>query len=261
MKIEVGEGQPHEILIPDVETASESYARRFQGPVGNWLLKVQASAALSLLSDITPSHLSVLDVGGGHHQLTAPLAGAGHDVVIHGSRMACHKQMVSSPVPLVVSDLCHLPFAEGSFDLVVGIRLLAHVEQENRLLEEMTRVSSKLVMIDFPVQSALHRAAPFLFRVKSRWEGNTRPYFQYSLQAVDRRLRDAGLQRVGLVRQFFLPMALHRALGRPQISRRLETAAARAGLTKSLGSPAILVAARLSVQSLPNPLNGTITTL
>ena len=36
--------------LPDVETASEDYARRFAGPVGEWFLRIQEQAVLRMLS-------------------------------------------------------------------------------------------------------------------------------------------------------------------------------------------------------------------
>ena len=49
---------------PDVETASDDYARRFSGPVGEWFLDVQERACLDLLRPWRGG--TVLDVGGGH---------------------------------------------------------------------------------------------------------------------------------------------------------------------------------------------------
>ncbi len=67
----------------DVETSSEAYARRFSGAVGGWFLAVQADATLDLLRPFPRAR--IVDVGGGHGQLAAPLAEAGHDVTVVGS--------------------------------------------------------------------------------------------------------------------------------------------------------------------------------
>ena len=37
--------------VPDIETASDAYALRFSGPVGDYLLDVQAQTVRRLLSD------------------------------------------------------------------------------------------------------------------------------------------------------------------------------------------------------------------
>ena len=60
----------HNTLTPDVETASDGYARRFAGPVGTYFLARQAAAVARLLSDSDAPGRRALDVGGGHGQLT-----------------------------------------------------------------------------------------------------------------------------------------------------------------------------------------------
>ena len=58
------------IAAPDVETASEDYARRFAGEVGRYFLDVQAEIVLEMLASWPQA--SVLEVGGGHAQLAGP---------------------------------------------------------------------------------------------------------------------------------------------------------------------------------------------
>ncbi|NEO49979.1 MAG: class I SAM-dependent methyltransferase, partial [Moorea sp. SIO4A3] len=52
----------------DIETSSEDYASRFAGEIGAWLLKVQEDATLKMLTPYPKA--TILDVGGGHGQLT-----------------------------------------------------------------------------------------------------------------------------------------------------------------------------------------------
>ena len=129
-RVAVGAGRVHDTRMADVETAGEGYAARFAGPVGAWLLEVQATRALALVGAVASGPLSVLEVGGGHGQLTDPLLAAGHRVVVHGSRAVCHRRLGprADRVGRVASDLWRLPFGDRCFDLVAGIRLLAHVE-------------------------------------------------------------------------------------------------------------------------------------
>ena len=75
----------------DVETSSEGYARRFAGPVGHYFLDRQAEATLALLRPFPGA--SVLDVGGGHGQLTGPLVEAGYAVTILGSDASCEARV------------------------------------------------------------------------------------------------------------------------------------------------------------------------
>jgi SAM-dependent methyltransferase len=230
-----------------VETASEAYAARFAGPTGAWFLEVQSAGVAHLLAGVDGGRLRTLEVGGGHGQLTGPFLAAGHCVVVHGSRLACHRRRSRRPAPppaRVVSALWALPFADGSFDLVTGVRLLAHTEPWKDLVAEMARVSRGLVLVDFPVVGALHRAAPTLFALKRRLEGNTRPYFTYSVAEMEAAFRRLGLRPAGRIRQFLFPMAMHRALRSPGASARLEKWAQALGLTARYGSPVLLLGCR-----------------
>ena len=53
---------------PDIETASDAYAQRFTGEAGRYLLSEQEAAVRAVLADWRGE--TVLDVGGGHGQLT-----------------------------------------------------------------------------------------------------------------------------------------------------------------------------------------------
>jgi SAM-dependent methyltransferase len=244
----VGQGlASHDLEAADVETASEGYAARFAGPTGAWLLEVQARGALELIRAARGAvPLRVLDVGGGHAQLTGALLAASYRVVVHGSAQSCHARLRTQGADVlhVTSRLWDLPFPDGSFDLAVAIRLLAHVERWRELLGELARVSRGLVLVDFPARSALHRLAPALFTAKRRLERNTRPYFDYTRSEVEGRFAELGLHAHGLQREFGLPMVLHRTLRRPRVSRALEAAAAASGWTAAYGSPVLMLAQR-----------------
>jgi SAM-dependent methyltransferase len=245
---EIGAGLSHDVRTPDVETASDAYAARFAGPVGAWMLEVQARHALALVSAAAPGPLSVLEVGGGHGQLTGHWLAAGHEVVVHGSRGVCHARLRAGAarVAHVTSDPWALPFADRSFDLVVALRLLAHVEAWRELLAELCRVAGGLVLVDFPARGALQRLAPALFGAKRRLEGNTRPYFAYAPGEVGKALARSGFEVAGAARQFAWPMALHRLLGAPALSRQMEALAARIGSTTRWGSPILCLARRVA---------------
>ena len=127
---------------PDVETASDDYARRFSGPVGAWFLDEQERACLELLSPWPGG--TVLDVGGGHGQVAVPLAREGHAVTVVGSAPACRERLdrlarrAGVEVAFEVGELLRLPYADRSFDLVVSFRLLPHVPKWRRLAAAAT---------------------------------------------------------------------------------------------------------------------------
>ena len=240
----------HDTTTPDVETASEDYARRFAGPSGRYLLGVQETLAGGLLAPHRERIRTVLDVGGGHAQLTEMLLGLGARVWVQGSSPACAARLAPAMarhgerLRFVTSGLWDLPFPDRSFDLVVGVRLLAHVVRWQALLAEMARVSRRLVLVDYAPWSSANILEPLLFRLKRRAEGNTRPFFCYWPSEIRQALGEEGFPAQSLAKEFAAPMVVHRALGRPGVSRGLEAACRGLGLTYLLGSPVLLLAER-----------------
>ena len=131
----------------DVETSSEGYARRFAGEVGEHFLAVQARVTLDLLAPWPGG--TVLDVGGGHGQLAAPLAAAGYRVTVAGSSEACRERLDRLLPPgafdFRAADLLALPFPDLAFDVVLAFRLLPHAERWRELLGEMCRLARRAV--------------------------------------------------------------------------------------------------------------------
>jgi hypothetical protein len=78
------------------------------------------------------------------------------------------------------------------------------------------------------------------FAMKRGVEGNTRPFRVFRDEEIGRAFSAAGYVPTARRPQFFLPMALHRALGSAPLARALEGGARLLGLTAALGSPVIL---------------------
>lgn len=238
----------HDTRAPDIETASAAYATRFAGPVGRYFLEVQERLVLDLLDGVPGRPLEILEVGGGHGQLTPALLRAGHRVVVQGSADSCgvriHELARQYPgqVRFVVADLLALPFPDRGFDAVIAVRLLAHVERYQELLAEMARVTRKRLVIDFPPVISANLLEPLMFALKRRLEGNTRPFFCYRTRQLDRALGPCGFRRRRIENQFFLPMVVHRIAKARAASSALEQAFRRLGLTACLGAPSLLVA-------------------
>src|SRR3954467_14158863 len=79
----------------DIGTSSEDYARRFTGAVGRWFIETQTRITLGFLGAL-PVGASVLDVGGGHAQITPPLLEAGYEVTVAGSDPSCRARLQPS---------------------------------------------------------------------------------------------------------------------------------------------------------------------
>jgi 2-polyprenyl-3-methyl-5-hydroxy-6-metoxy-1,4-benzoquinol methylase len=231
---------------PDIVTSSADYATRFSGPIGHWLLAVQERATLHLIRDVPGAR--VLDVGGGHGQLTAPLIRAGYQVTVVGSAPVCAERIASfvetRQCQFEVGDILSLPFEDQSFDVVLSYRLVSHVNQWQLLLRELARVAKQMVMIDYPAWCSLNALTPVLFSFKRLVEKNTRQYLSFRERDLLRVFAASGFTRAQRYPEFFLPMVLHRALKAPALSATLEGMCRSVGFTHQFGSPVILKVVR-----------------
>jgi 2-polyprenyl-3-methyl-5-hydroxy-6-metoxy-1,4-benzoquinol methylase len=226
----------------DIETSSDAYAQRFTGEIGSWFLQVQEDATLRMLA----SHLGarVLDVGGGHGQLTQALVQHGYKVTVLGSADLC-KQRIQTFLDahrcaFTVGNILDLPYPNQAFDIVISYRLLPHVTQWKRFVSELTRVAHRVVMLDFPAVRSLNCLTPLLFHMKKRLEGNTRPYASFREAELLAMFQSLGFIRAERYPEFFLPMVLHRIVNSPRLSSVTEGMCRLAGLTSAFGSPVIV---------------------
>lgn len=236
---------------PDVETSSEAYAARFSGAVGTWFLDVQAQATLDLIRPWRGA--SVLDVGGGHGQLTGPLVEMGFDVTVLSSAASCRERVRAwvdgGRVRFEVGDLLRAPWSDRAFDVVLAFRLLPHVPCWSALVAELGRLARKAVVLDYPTRRSLNAFAAPLFGLKRRIESDTRRFTVFSDREVADAFRARGFAPTGRRAQFFWPMALHRALGVRSLSRTAEGMARCLGWTRAFGSPVILRAEPFSTNA------------
>ncbi len=226
----------------DVETASLGYARRFDSPVGRWMLQRQLTASLDLLRDKGPS--SILDVGGGHGQMAHDLVKRGHRLTVLASSpqavAATLRPLVASgEVRLLVGSLREPPVEPRSFDIVLCYRLLAHAYDLPGLIRGLTRPAERTVLVDYASARSFNAAADLLFSAKKQIEKNTRPFRVLPMDEVDHLFSESGCRPAGRHAQFFWPMALHRAMGSALLSRIIEGPFAVVGFRALFGSPVI----------------------
>jgi len=227
---------------PDIETSSANYASRFAGPVGTYMLQMQGASLDAVLAD--ESGATILDVGGGHAQLTRQLLDKGLHVTVFGSDPVCRERLTeyqdNARFRFASGNLFELPFADRSFDYVVAVRLISHIEDRRRLYREFCRVARRAVIVDYPSWYSLNAFTPLLFSLKKRIEKNTRTYHTFAGNRLATQFAAYGFRVSAQSAQFFLPMFLHRALGSSSILQTLERWAKRAGFTRWLGSPVML---------------------
>ncbi len=226
----------------DIATSNDDYATRFRGATGAWMLRVQEKAVLSLLQGL-PQGSTILDVGGGHGQLARPLAEAGYKVTVIGSAPSCRHRIRdlvdAGKVSFEVGNVVDLPHDAGSFDAVVAVRMLTHCSVWPTLVKEMCRVSSGIVVTDYPTSQSLNAIAPALFKAKKKFEKNTRTWTLFKHREVRDAFAASGYVMTGRVGQFFLPMVVHRALKCRPLSAFLEGVCRALGLSRLWGTPVV----------------------
>lgn len=233
---------------PDIVTSSLAYARRFAGRAGRLFLERQEEVIADALAD--KQGVTILDVGGGHAQLSGPLSAWGHEITVGGSSAACAERLTSdlrnTHVTFCIVKLDRLPFEARSFDTVISIRLMAHVEDWQHFLAELCRVARNSVVIDYPDLASVNAFTFATFALKRWTEGDTRRYRNFTASMLKREFALLGFEVRSVERQFVLPMALHRLLKAPRLLAHAERMAVRVGLTRRFGNPGVMRADRVA---------------
>jgi len=227
----------------DIHTSSDEYATRFAGPAGEWMLEVQENITLQMIRRFPGA--SMLDVGGGHGQLTGPLCRDGIKVTVLGSDESCRHRVQaevdSGLCCFEVGNMIELPYPDNPFDLVLCFRLLTHCERWPELIRELCRTARQGVIVDYPTSQSLNAIAPVLFGAKKKFEKNTRPWRLFRHREVMEEFARNGFAPARIQKQFFLPMVLHRMLKSRKLSAGLECICRYLGLTRLWGSPVIVL--------------------
>lgn len=233
----------------DIESSSERYQRRFRGSVGRWFLELQSRLTLACLEGLPPGS-TVLDVGGGHAQVTPALLDAGFITTVAGSDPSCGRLLKpwtrAGACRFHVTDFQALPYKNHAFDAVVCYRMLAHSVNWKGLLAELCRVSRHRVILDYPARRSVNILSHGLFDLKRTIEGaTTRPFTLYGRRQMSRAFEQHGFRVIVEHPQFLLPMVFYRFAKAASLGRALENPAKVLGLTQRFGSPVILRADRL----------------
>ena len=228
---------------PDLASSTPAYARRFDSRAGAWFLEVQTRILMEFMRPWTKAR--VLDVGGGHAQVSRPLVAAGHKVTLLATSIEAVGMAFDLPLEVRLGALCAPPTEDGEFDVAIALRIMPHVENWRMLLAGLCRSARDAVIIDFPIPGGSNAFTPFLFSAKKRIEGNTRSFNTMSRQEVIEAFRENGFAVDASVGQFVAPMVAHRVLDRPWISRPLESLCRFLRLDRFIGTPVLMRARRI----------------
>jgi ubiquinone/menaquinone biosynthesis C-methylase UbiE len=221
---------------------------RFSGPIGRLIASTQEGVIASFLEPVAGRR--VLDVGTGTGRAAIALARRGAVVtgVDASEEMLAVARRRASEANLSISfsreDAHRLPFADGSFDAVVCLRVLMHTPGWRRSIAELCRVSRHRVVVDYPALASAALLQSLARRLAHAAGGRVEAYRVFTDRSVRSALRAHGFEIAGRHRQFVLPIALHKRINSEAATRRIEAAMRRAGLNALLGSPVTVVAER-----------------
>jgi SAM-dependent methyltransferase len=169
--------------------------RRFRGVQGRLYRWLEERVIRFALGGLPPGS-RVLDAACGTGRITALLArhgfrATGCDISLAMMEVA-RRQLTSSgyQVPLVESDLEHLPYRDHAFDAVTCIGLLMHFDADARvrILRELARVSRDRLVVQYACPGGL-------LRVKARMTGRPPGKVRYPISQAAMRM---DLARSGL---------------------------------------------------------------
>lgn len=226
----------------DRHTSSDLYRSRFQGSIGDLIIKRQNELLLSFLGGVGGK--KVLDVGAGHGQLAGALINAGAAVTAYGSSRDSLRRLAQLPIRCEVGPLYPLPFKDGEFDIVVSFRSFPHVPDWRLFLGELCRVAKDKVSFDFVTKDIMSFLKPLLYRLKMKKEPGTRDYTLQKTADVRDAARGFGFRWESSEGQFVLPLVLHRVAKRPVLMP-VEYLARVTRATKLYGGPVVVSLRRI----------------
>jgi ubiquinone/menaquinone biosynthesis C-methylase UbiE len=235
-------------VYADPAMAESFDARRFGGPIGRLIAATQEGVIASFLGSVEGK--TILDVGTGTGRAALALAARGARV----TGVDASAQMLSVAerrareanlnVTFRVADAHRLDFSDRSFDAVVCLRVLMHTPGWKASLAELCRVARERVVIDYPALVSAAAVQAIARRAALRLGARVEAYRVFRDQAIADALRANGFTIRDSHRQFVLPIALHKRINSEALTGHVESALARAGLTRWLGSPVTIVAER-----------------
>lgn len=235
-------------VYAEKETAETFEETRFGGPIGGVMRRAQEEQLGRWIGD--PNGRKILDVGAGTGRTAIPLARAGAEVVAADASAAMlevadrNARNAGVSISMMQCDVMALPFAENEFDTVLCFRVLMHITDWRAGLRELCRVSRHELIFDYPPRWSL-AALQIPFRwLKQRFDPKVQRFRLFSARQVLKALAENGYEAIEVEKLWVLPIAFHKAIGKPGFTRGLERLLAAIGLRRLFGAPVTVRARR-----------------
>jgi ubiquinone/menaquinone biosynthesis C-methylase UbiE len=232
----------------DPNMAASFDAKRFGGPIGQILLEEQERVLFSFLGTI--SNRRILDLGTGTGRAALALARRGAQVTgidASGEMLSVARRRAGESgvaIDFAEGDAHALAFGDRTFDAAVCLRLLMHVPDWRRCLSELCRVAQTRVVFDYPALASAASIQAVWRQMSMRAGRRVEAYRVFRSTAVERELERHGFRIVERHKQFVLPIAVHKIVGSPVLTKSVEGALASAGILRIAGSPVTIAAER-----------------
>jgi len=178
-------------------------AQRYAGAAGQRV----ASRELEIVRKLLPAGGRLLDVACGTGRLGTALGRVYEVFGVDLSPAMLRQAQSTGRYRLALGDAFTLPFASGSFDAVVALRLLFHFSDPEPILRELARVTCPGGAVVFETSNWSPRAR--LALDAAHWGP---PVFVHRREHVERLLRRVGLHPQRTVDAFLLSPVLSRLL-------------------------------------------------
>ena len=230
------------------ETARSFESQRFGGPIGSYLRVRQQRHLARWLGD--PAGKTVLDIGAGTGRAAIPLAAAGARVVAADASEAMlaearrKAEAAGAELTFERCDAMALPFGDRAFEAVLCLRVLLHVRDWRRALDEACRCAGRTLVLDFPPRWALASLQVPARAVASLFRPAVQRFRLFSLRQVRRRLARHGFAVRRVDRLWVMPIALHKLIGSRRLTLGTERFLSWFGLRRLFGAPVTVLARR-----------------
>ncbi len=184
---------------------------RFKKGGGLVVDETEKSAVLKLVGS---EKKNILDVATGTGRFAAILAKKGNHVTgvdLSNEMLKIAKrtfEIENVSVKLVVGDATKLPFNDNSFDTVISMRLLIHIDDLDKFVREFARVSKKEVIFDTVNVWSLKAIQIVIANALSGLLGLS-PVSMHSASEVERVAKRNGLKLKRRENTFFIPPAVY----------------------------------------------------